>query len=38
MKINPQNLILKNIIEIEKKKIRKEKKKKKNIIIMNNAT
>jgi hypothetical protein len=26
MKINPQNLILKNIIEIEKKKIRKEKK------------
>jgi hypothetical protein len=38
MKINPQNLILKNIIEIEKKKIRKEKKEKKNIIIMNNAT
>jgi hypothetical protein len=38
MKINPQNLILKNVIEIEKKKIRKEKKKKKNIIIMNNAT
>jgi len=29
MKINPQNLILKNIIEIEKKKIRKEKKEKK---------
>jgi len=34
MEINPQNLILKNIIEI-KKKIRKEKK---NIIVMNNAT
>jgi hypothetical protein len=29
MKIYPQNLILKNIIEIEKKKIRKEKKKEK---------
>ena len=38
MKINPQNLILKNVIEIEKKKIRKEKKREKNIIIMNNAT
>jgi hypothetical protein len=38
MKIYPQNLILKNIIEIEKKKIRKEKKKKKNIIVMDNAT
>jgi hypothetical protein len=32
MKINPQNLILKNIIEIEKKKIRKEKKEKKILL------
>jgi hypothetical protein len=38
MKINPQNLILKNIIEIEKKRLEKKKKRKKNIIIMNNAT
>jgi len=32
MKINPQNLILKNIIEIEKKNIRKEKKEKKILL------
>jgi hypothetical protein len=32
MKIYPQNLILKNIIEIEKKKIRKEKKRKKILL------
>ena len=37
MKINPQNLILKNVIEIEKKD-QKRKKREKNIIIMNNAT
>jgi hypothetical protein len=29
MKINPQNLILKNIIEIEKKRLEKKKKKRK---------
>jgi hypothetical protein len=29
MKINPQNLILKNVIEIEKKRLEKKKKRKK---------
>jgi hypothetical protein len=32
MKINPQNLILKNIIEIEKKRLENKKKRKKILL------
>ena len=32
MKINPQNLILKNVIEIEKKRLEKKKKRKKILL------
>jgi len=32
MKINPQNLILKNVIEIEKKRLEKKKKEKKILL------